>query len=262
MLLLHISAMALAANPATATLWHRLIPQTRVLCALLFVFATTLIPNGQWWTWVWYGLGILMVLGISRIDWLVLGKRVALEATFVGTILLGTLFRSGGETLWQWGIFKITTVGLIVLGSVSFKAILCLLMLNLLVLTTPLPELLEALTALKMPPLLVAILASMMRYISLLTDEFNRMRRAATARNLLSQRQRQRQLLGNMMGALFIRTYERGDRIHQAMLARGYKGPKAQSSSIHLPRRDCFALSGILIFLFMGWWLGKGGLTL
>jgi cobalt/nickel transport system permease protein len=126
--------------------------------------------------------------------------------------------------LWQWGWLQVTTEGLQVLGSVSLKALLCLIMLNLLVLTTPVPALLRGLKTLKMPPLLVAILASMYRYIEVLAQEFSTMRRAAAARNLTARPQGQRRVIGNMIGALFIRTYSRGERIHQAMLARGYTG--------------------------------------
>src|SRR5689334_24023764 len=54
--------------------------------------------------------------------------------TLFRSVLLGTLFRGGGEVLWSWGVFKITTVGLTVLGSVTLKALLSLLMLNVLTL--------------------------------------------------------------------------------------------------------------------------------
>jgi cobalt/nickel transport system permease protein len=142
----------------------------------------------------------------------------------LGAVLLGTLFRDGGVVLWQWGWLRITSEGLMVLGSVSLKALLSLLMLNLLVLTTAVPDLLQALVTLKMPPLLVSTLAAMYRYTALLMGEFATMRRAALSRNLMNRQRYQRLVIGNMMGALFIRTYERGDRIHQAMLARGYTG--------------------------------------
>ncbi|MFN7338711.1 MAG: energy-coupling factor transporter transmembrane component T family protein, partial [bacterium] len=99
---------------------------------------------------------------------------------------LGTLFRDGGEILWSWGFLRITSAGLLVLGSVALKAFLCLCTVNILVLTTAIPDLLQALVTLKTPPLLVAILASMYRYLAVLIAEFNSMRRAAIARNLMS----------------------------------------------------------------------------
>ncbi|WP_239651781.1 CbiQ family ECF transporter T component [Neosynechococcus sphagnicola] len=103
-----------------------------------------------------------------------------------------------------------TTTGLVVLGSVTLKALLSLLILNILMLTTSVPALLQALVVLKMPLLLQAILAAMYRYISVLTAEVKAMKQAAIARNLLATRRLQRRVLGNMIGALFIRTYERG----------------------------------------------------
>jgi cobalt/nickel transport system permease protein len=152
---------------------------------LLIVFAIVLTANGHWLTWAIYGLALLGLLLLSRVTLSVLLKRVAVEAAFIFVVLLGTLFREGGRVLWAWGPLKITTVGLIVLGSVTLKALLSLLMLNVLTLTTSIPALLNALLVLRTPPLLVAILASMYRYINVLIGEFNAMRRAAASRNLM-----------------------------------------------------------------------------
>ncbi len=224
MILLHVGAFHLADEDQADTAWHRLVPRSRLLCALLLSFATALTPNGRWWTWAIYASAIAIILLISRVKLGVLLKRVAVELVFVGVVILGTLFRGGGDVVFQWGFLRVTTEGLTVLGSVTLKAFLSLVILNILILTTSIPALLQALAALRMPPLLVAILASMSRYISVLTDEFNSMLRAARSRNLMGNRQRQRLLVGNMIGSLFIRTVDRGERIHQAMLSRGYQG--------------------------------------
>jgi cobalt/nickel transport system permease protein len=103
-----------------------------------------------------------------------------------------------------------------------------------------------------MPPLLVAILAAMYRYIAVLVDEFTSMRRAAASRNLMGNNRRQRQIFGNMIGALFIRTYDRGDRIHQAMLSRGYTGLPPVA---HIPqggKADVVALTLTVIVTLSG----------
>jgi cobalt/nickel transport system permease protein len=246
-MLLHIGAFQLDTDSGLTTPWHRLTPQTRILCALMFVFATTLTPNGHWLTWLVYGMGLAALIGLSRVTLAVLLKRVAVESSFITVVLLGTLFRTGGAVVWRWGWLQVTTTGLTVLGSVSCKALLCLLMLNLLVITTAIPQLLQALVSLKVPPLLVAILASMYRYIGVLIDEFNTMRRAAAARNLLGSlvknNRHQRIVIGNMIGSLFIRTYERGERIHQAMLARGYQGLPPASELPRAGYRDQVALT-------------------
>ncbi len=251
-MLLHLGAFHLDVDSKLSTPWHRLAPRTRVLWALLFVFATALTPNGRWLTWAVYGLGLAVLILLSRVTLPVLLRRVVIESTFIGMVLLGTLFRAGGTVLWQWGWLQITTEGLMVLGSVSLKAFLSLLMLNLLVLTTSIPALLHALIALKTPPLLVAILASMYRYIGVLVDEFSTMRRAAASRNLLGNNRYQRVVVGNMIGALFIRTYERGDRIHQAMLARGYNGLPPVEAVPPGGRRDQVALTLVTLWMLLG----------
>lgn len=250
--MLHIIAVQLDVDSDRKTPWHSLAPRTRILCTLLLVFAIALTPNGRWWTWAIYGLGVLGVVLLSRVTWSILLKRIAVEFAFIGVVLLGTLFRDGGEVLWSWGVLRITTLGLTVLGSVTLKALLSLMMLNVLTLTTSVPALLNGLVALRTPPLLVAIMASMYRYISVLVGEVNAMRRAAASRNLMGSNHWQRQVIGNMMGTLFIRTYERGERVYQAMLSRGYQGLPPVEKVPSGGRRDIVALTLTVILALLG----------
>jgi cobalt/nickel transport system permease protein len=251
-MLLHIGTLHFDINSKQSTLWHSLAPRTRLICSLLIVFATALTPNGRWWTWAIYGIGVLSIILISRVTLSVLLKRIAVEFAFVGVVILGTLFRDGGTLLWAWGPLKITTVGLTILGSVSVKALISLLIMNVLTLTTSVPALLNALVALKTPPLLVAILASMYRYISVLINEFNAMRRAAASRNLMGSNRWQRLVIGNIIGSLFIRTYERGDRVYQAMLARGYQGVPLLEKVSQGGKRDVLILTLTVIVALLG----------
>lgn len=251
-MLLHIQALHLDVDSKNTTVWHTLTPRTRILCAALMVFAIVLTPNGRWWTWAIYGLAIVLLLSIGKITLSVLLKRLAVEMSFASVVLLGTLFRGGGEVLWAWGPLQITTVGLTILGSVTLKALLSLLVMNLLTLTTSVPALLNGLLELRMPPILVATLASMYRYINVLTGEFNAMRRAAVARNLMGNKRWQRLVVGNIIGALFIRTYERGDRIHQAMLSRGYQGMAPRNQTLSKGKRDLQALTLTFVLALLG----------
>jgi cobalt/nickel transport system permease protein len=110
---------------------------------------------------------------------------------------------------------------------------------------------------LRIPPLLVATLASMYRYISVLIAEFEAMRRAALSRNLMNNGRSIRLVVGNTIGALFIRTYERGNCIHQAMLSRGYQGippmekiaPGGKQDVVALTLTTLLALLGQVIYL-------------
>lgn len=250
-MLLHIHPFRPEPLPPRPTLWHCLIPETRLACIALSVFAVALTANGKWATWGIYAVAALCLILISRVRLLVLLSRVAVEFAFVAIILLGTLFRPEGEVVWSWGIFRITDAGLIVLGSVAIKVTLSLCLLNLLILTTPIPALLQALRTLKMPPLLVAIMASMYRYLQVLIQEFTTMRRAALSRNLMLTNKGTRRAIGHIMGALFVRTYERGERIYQAMQARGYRSLPTAGKSPKYQKRDflAFVLTGLTIIL-------------
>ncbi|MGB8701686.1 MAG: cobalt ECF transporter T component CbiQ [Thermosynechococcaceae cyanobacterium] len=251
-MLLHIGAFHLDQDSHRRSPWHQLSPQSRVLGVLMWVLAIALTPNGHWLTWSFYGIGILGVVQLSRVTLPVLLQRLAVESVFVSVVVLGNLFRGGGEPLWQWGWLSITTQGLTLLGSVTCKLLLTLTLLNVLTLTTPIPALLQALAVLKMPPLLVAILASMYRYLAVLIDEFTAMRRAALSRNLMASNHWQRLVVGNMIGSLFIRTYERGERVHQAMRSRGYEGMPATSSLPPLQKADWVFLAFTLLFAILG----------
>ncbi|HEY9896900.1 MAG TPA: cobalt ECF transporter T component CbiQ [Candidatus Sericytochromatia bacterium] len=251
-MLLHIGAFHLDVDSQRVSLWHRLTPKTRVVCTLLLLFAIALTPNGRWWTWFAYALGVGAVILCSRVTLSILVQRVAVESVFLSVVLLGTLFRGGGDVLWQWGWLQITTEGLLVLGSVAFKALLSLLLANVLVLTTSVPALLQALTELRMPPLLVAIMASMYRYVAVLVSEFQSMQRAALSRNLMGSNRWKRLVIGNMFGSLFIRTLDRGERVHQAMLSRGYDGLPPAAESTGVGQHDYLALTLTVSLTLLG----------
>ena len=87
-------------------------------------------------------------------------------------------------------------------------------------------------------PILTTIIAFLYRYLFVLTDEVFRLLRAR--RIPFGGRARQRSggsvawragVAGNMAGQLFLRSYERSDRIYNAMLARGYSGSSADDQS-------------------------------
>jgi cobalt/nickel transport system permease protein len=75
-----------------------------------------------------------------------------------------------------------------------------------------------------MPPLLVQIASFMLRYGDVIADELARMRIARESRGFRARGPRAWGVLARTAGALFIRTYERGERVHLAMVSRGYTG--------------------------------------
>jgi cobalt/nickel transport system permease protein len=112
----------------------------------------------------------------------------------------------------------------VVVASILIKNGLALLTMLVLAGTTPFPKLLAAFRRLGVPPILVATLQFMDRYRHVLVHELDRMATARRARTFQRGRALPWTILGGLIGMLFLRTFERAERVHGAMLARGWSG--------------------------------------
>ena len=90
--------------------------------------------------------------------------------------------------------------------------------------TTEPAALLRGLERLRLPQQLVQIMGFMLRYLEAVTDELRRMRIASASRGFTARNPRHWPVVAASVGALFIRSFERGERVHQAMVSRGYTG--------------------------------------
>ena len=90
--------------------------------------------------------------------------------------------------------------------------------------STPIPELLQGLDRLRVPKAFTSVAGFMVRYLDVITEEMRRMKIARLSRGYDPRWIWQAKALASSMGALFIRAYERGERVHLAMVSRGYSG--------------------------------------
>ena len=231
---------------------HRLDPRTKFISSLVFIVVVVLTPIKNWQTFANYFLLIATLLIISKLPFLYVLKRSLVIFPFVLLIAIFIPFFKPGEiagsyNLWFWRV-SVTYTGLLVLASVVVKAWLSILNLILLSATTKFTDLLKGLKQLGVPKIMVLILSFMYRYAFVLVDEVMRMRQARDSRNFGASRLRQLKTLGNMIGTLFIRSYERGERIYAAMLARGFDGD-VHSLRLNFRRTDaCFGVTfGIVL---------------
>ena len=109
---------------------------------------------------------------------------------------------------------------------------------------------------LKVPLVLTMLLSFMYRYIFVLTDELMRMRQARDSRSFGGSRLWQIKTAGRMIGSLFIRSYERGERVYAAMAARGFDGHGRSLSNLVIQRSD--VVFGLITcgLLAISLWLG------
>ncbi|MDY7041860.1 MAG: cobalt ECF transporter T component CbiQ [Chloroflexota bacterium] len=224
------------------TFFHRLDPRTRILATLAFILAVMVTPPTAKPAFALYVALIGGLVLLAQLPPLHVLKRSAVIVPFVLMVAIFIPFMGQGEVagsynLWLWRV-SITYDGLLVLWNVIAKSWLSILGLILLSSTTPFPDLLRGLERLGVPRVMVMILSFMYRYIFVMTDEVLRMQRARDSRGFGEGRLRQMRTVGNMIGILFIRSYERAERVYGAMVARGFDGKVRTLSELRFGRAD------------------------
>ncbi len=212
------------------SLVHRLDPRLKLLATLAFVLAATSTPSPAWPAFL---LLAALALAAIRLAEIPLGeglKRSAVALPFAGMVALSLPFTQAGEVVWSWQILgwtlTITDQGLILFAAILVKSWLSVLVSGLLVATTRFADLLAAMRCLRVPTILTATISFMYRYLFVLVDEAMRLQTAREARSAGSGRTVwwRTRVVGGMIGSLFIRSYERSERIYAAMLSRGFSG--------------------------------------
>ena len=190
------------------SLVYRLPAALKLGVALVIIVATVLAPI-QWRLW-FIGVAMLLVLtaGLSRLPLFFLFRRLLVLSPFVLGVVLVNAFQPASRANWL---------------AVALKSGLCLLTVILVSNTTPFSRILRVLKSMRVPALLITTIALMHRYLFVLMDESERMRRARASRTFARTRRFHWHTLATVVGQLFIRASERAERIYDAMCARGWK---------------------------------------
>lgn len=178
---------------------------------------------------------LVAVVGVARLSVAHVVGRSMIVLPFVLMAAIGLPFVQEGAAIASvrlpWGVIRVTDVGMLRFATVMVRGWLSLLAAIVLVSSTPFVEIARAMRLLGLPDILTSVIMLMYRYIFVLVDQAQRLMRARDARStaLLGKRAGRSlvwraQVSGRMIGTLFLRTYERSERIYQAMLARGYDG--------------------------------------
>ncbi|MCZ2822035.1 cobalt ECF transporter T component CbiQ [Modestobacter sp. VKM Ac-2977] len=204
---------------------HRLEPHTKLVAVLAFALVVVATPVGAGWAPMAYAgflVLLLTVAAVARVRPGRLLRGLVVEVPFVFFAVL-LPFVSRGPRTDVLGL-SLSESGLAAGGSILAKATLSVLAATLLAATTDARALLRGLERLRLPTVLVQILSFMIRYTDVVGGELRRMRVARESRGFRGRHLGALKVLGPAAGSLFIRSYERGERVHLAMLSRGYTG--------------------------------------
>ncbi|MFC1935207.1 cobalt ECF transporter T component CbiQ [Chloroflexota bacterium] len=212
---------------------HRADSRVKLILTLGFIFSVTATPPWAWPVFLFFAALEWTLIVSSRLSVIGTLKRSLLAAPFM-LIAAPTVFTKPGTELFTIPVFSWTWVatdeGTVFFLSVLAKSWISVIAAGTLAAVTPFSDLAKAMRHLHIPRILVAIVSFMYRYLFVLVDETLRLMRAREARSAKIGRKAGGPLLwrwrvaGHMVGSLFLRTYERSERIYMAMVSRGYNG--------------------------------------
>jgi cobalt/nickel transport system permease protein len=201
---------------------HRAPAHLKILTLVGFMLVVVATPREWYPVFGGYLLLLLGVVAASRVPFGYLAKRMVIEVPFLMFAALMPFVATGPRVevlgvalsepglLAAWGLVAKGTLG--VLASLTLAA------------TTEPADVLVGLQRLRMPALIVQIMGFMIRYLDVVTADLGRMLTAMRSRGVDPRSPRHWPALARTLGALFVRSYERGERVHLAMLSRGYDG--------------------------------------
>lgn len=214
---------------------HRLDARIKLGCALAFILVINLTPTRAWPAYLAYLTAILVITMWGRIRLTGVLGRSTLALPFALMTVLGLPFIDQGTAVatfpfLTWRV-TITDAGILRFVGIMARSWLAVLAAVTLAVTTRFVDILVAMRSLGMPKVLASIILLMYRYIHVLLEEASRLMRARQARSAAPEPGRESgslrwraQVTGRMIGTLFLRTYERSERVYEAMLARGFSG--------------------------------------
>jgi len=212
---------------------HRADARFKFILAIVAIVAISLLPTASWVALAiaWAALALLSAssgLGPFRLS------RGAFFALPFMLAALPLVFTRPGDIIATIPIGPVTLSisgqGLQEFATIALKSWVSVQVALLLTFTTPFHDLVDGLRALRMPRIIVSTISFMYRYLAVLSDEAGRMMRARASRSAeidghgggtVVWRMR---VVGGMVGSLFLRSYERSERVYAAMQSRGFQG--------------------------------------
>lgn len=242
----HLDRFADVPSPVT-----RLAPAARLIGTVTVAMGAAVLPMGAWPQMAALLVLVLAFQTAARIPLATFAVRLAGPLLFVLLASAALLFLAPGETLWALGPVRVTDGGVARFGSVIGRAVPALGAAVVLVSTLRFPELLEALRRLHLPAPVTMVLGLSYRLLYTLSDEIERLRRAARSRNAGHGAVGWRRTLVGIAAAALTRSFTRSERVHRAMLARGYQGtlPTLHTQPLDAPSMIALTAVGVAVLV-------------
>jgi cobalt/nickel transport system permease protein len=224
---------------------HRLPADVKLAAVVVLVIAVAVTPREAIWAFAFYAVVLAAALKLAHIRYGFVAMRLLAISPFVAFAVL-VPFIASGERIDLLGV-PVSVPGLWASWNILVKATLGATASILLTATTEVADILEGMAALRVPVVLTSIAGFMIRYMEIIVEELGRMRMAMTARGYQPRWVTQIGPIANSAGATFVRSYERGERVHGAMLSRGFNGVMPRLGGTPASPAEWVAVSGMLL---------------
>ncbi|MDD3288057.1 MAG: cobalt ECF transporter T component CbiQ [Alphaproteobacteria bacterium] len=224
---------------------HRIDARVKIVVALAFIIIVVTTPPQRLGAFVVYAGLLSWVVALSRVPLSFVVTRSLMVLPFSALVALGLPFLDGSETVVFLGV-NLSVKGLWVLAGAAMKSVLGVAALLMLVSTTPFNSLMAGLRSLGAPDLFIDILSLTYRYMFVLIDESMRLKRAAFARGYSPRWLPQAVIIGQQIGNLFVRSYNRAETIYGAMRLRGYDGSMPSKNTASFGLSDVAVLAVVV----------------
>ena len=222
---------------------HRLAPEVKIAAVLLFTIIVVVTPRTEFWAFGGYAVLLAVVAVVARVPALWLAKRATIELPFV-LLAVALPFAGQGERV-DWLGLSLSVDGLHGAWNIFAKGTLGVLASLLLAATTTMRDLILGLDRLRCPAVFTQIATFMLRYLDVLADDARRMRIARLSRGYDPRFLWQVKAFAVSVGALFLRAYERGERVYLAMVSRGYTGTLPRPEADRAPLTQWVAAAAL-----------------
>lgn len=211
-------------------------PKAKIISLFALIILCVTLPPGKYEALLAYGIFALFLLSISNIPVRYFFGRILAILPFVGFFILTIPF------FWANGNMQMLSLYVTVVS----KALISITVITVLTSTTGFERLLQGFEELGFPRILLMLLGFTYRYQYVITDEVERMKRARDSRLWGGTFLWHSRILGQMAGMLFLRSYERSERIFLAMSSRGFEGVKPLKRRFHLEFYDIMFMLAIV----------------
>ncbi|MCA1569395.1 MAG: cobalt ECF transporter T component CbiQ [Chloroflexi bacterium] len=238
---------------------HAFDARLKFVLTISVILMITLMPIGAYAALLIAWIALTAASTVARLGPLRLSRGAFIAAPFLLAALPLVFVRPEGPLgSVDLGPLRLTISGegLRIFTTIALKSWLSVQAALLLTFTTPFHDLLDALRELRLPRIMVAIISFMYRYLAVLGEEAQRLMRARAARSALAEGGAgggtlvwRARVTGSMVGSLFLRSYERSERIYAAMQARGFEGTFRHMAGRSVRRAEWLAFAMVVALL-------------